>query len=93
MVLIALIGATVHNGYQDEERRQHEYRLPDYIFKALVEAAAQRGKELAKQEIYAEIGKGFTKRILWVFGLGGAAVAFGPGPFDHFRQWLAKLFS
>lgn len=78
------------NGYKGEDRRQHAYRLPDYIFKAIVEASAQRGKELAKEEIFAEIGKGIFRRVLWLLGVGGTgAVIAGT---DSFKGWIKTFF-
>ena len=39
------------------------------------EAIAKRAKEIAMEEIYADIGKGVVKRILWLLGLGSAGLA------------------
>ena len=54
--------------YEGNERR--EIRLSDEE----IEAIARRVKKLAMDEIYAEIGKGVVKRVLWSLGLGGAAI-------------------
>jgi hypothetical protein len=81
----------VINGYNGEERRQHAYRLPDFIFNAIVEAAAQRGKELAKKELYAEIGEGVFRRLLWLFGAGGTAAVIFVAP-DSLKHWIKSFF-
>ena len=55
--------------YKGKERRQY-VQLSDEQF----EAIAERAKEIAKDEIYADIGKGVVKRILWLLGLGGSGI-------------------
>lgn len=61
----------MRNGYTGPERRQD--RLSDEQFQAI----AREAKKLALDEIYAEIGKGVVKRLLWLFGLGtSGAVAW-----------------
>lgn len=51
------------------EDKRH-VRLPedqlDYIIKGV--------KKQAMDEIYADIGKGVVKRILWLLGFGGAGI-------------------
>lgn len=57
------------NNEPDHEERRHirltEHEL-DYIIKGV--------KKQALDEIYAEIGKGLVKRVLWLLGLVGTAV-------------------
>lgn len=55
--------------YKGKERRQY-IQLSDEQF----EAIANRAKEIAKEEIYADIGKGVVKRILWLLGLGSTGL-------------------
>jgi hypothetical protein len=60
------------NGYKGAERRKVS-RLSNEEFHEL----AKEVKKLALDEIYADIGKGVLKRLLWLFGLGGSgAVAY-----------------
>ena len=54
--------------YKGKERR-HYVQLSDEQF----EAIAERAKEIAKEEIYADIGKGVVKRLLWLLGLGSSS--------------------
>jgi hypothetical protein len=62
----------VSHEYKGKERR-HYVQLSDEQF----EAIAERAKEIAKEEIYADIGKGIVKRFLWLLGLGGStAIAY-----------------
>ena len=56
--------------YKGKERR-HYVQLSDEQF----EAIAERAKEIAKEEIYADIGKGVVKRVLWLLGLGTTTLA------------------
>lgn len=61
----------MRNGYTGIERRKS--RLTDEEFHSL----AREIKKLALDEIYADIGKGVVKRLLWLLGLGGSgAVAY-----------------
>jgi len=60
------------NGYNGAERRKVS-RLSNDEFHEL----AREVKKLALEEIYADIGKGVVKRLLWLLGLGGSgAVAY-----------------
>ena len=62
----------MRNGYQGPERRKIA-RLSDEEFLAL----AREVKKQALEDIYAEIGKGVVKRLLWLLGLGSSgAVAY-----------------
>lgn len=61
----------MRNDYHGPERRRS--RLSDEEFHDL----AKEIKKLALGEIYADIGKGVVKRLLWLVGLGGSgAVAY-----------------
>lgn len=55
----------------DETNERRKIRLTeaqlDYIIKGV--------KKQALDEIYAEIGKGVVKRMLWLFGAGGSGLA------------------
>ena len=53
------------NEYKGQERRRY-IQLSNEQF----EAIAHRAKDIAKEEIYADIGKGVVKRFLWLLGLG-----------------------
>jgi len=55
------------NGYKGDERRS----LSDED----IHRIAKEAKNLALEEIYAEIGRGVVKRILWLLGLGASALA------------------
>lgn len=57
----------MRNDYKGQERRKIE-RLSDEEFYDL----AREVKKLALEEIYAEIGKGVVKRVMWLFGLGSS---------------------
>lgn len=62
----------MNNGYNGPERRKPE-RLDEEDFHAI----AEKAKKLALDEIYADIGKGVVKRLLWLLGLGSSgAVAY-----------------
>ena len=62
----------MRNGYTGPERRKIA-RLSEEEFHLL----AREIKRLALEEIYADIGKGVVKRILWLLGLGSTgAVAW-----------------
>jgi len=54
----------------DERKDRRKIRLTedelDYIIKGV--------KKQALDEIYAEIGKGLVKRLLWLFGAGGTGL-------------------
>lgn len=54
----------------NDEKDRRKFRLPedqlDYIIKGV--------KKQAMDEIYADIGKGVVKRILWLLGVGGAGL-------------------
>lgn len=60
--------------YSGPERR-HNIRLSKDDFDTIVEASAMRAKELAKQEMYIEIGKSTLSKMRWILyvGLGAAA--------------------
>lgn len=59
------------NQWEDLRNERRKVRLTedqlDYLVKGL--------KKQIMDEIYADIGKGVVKRILWVLGIGGAALA------------------
>ena len=56
--------------YIGEERRKGP-RLSQGEFHAIV----QEAKKQALDEVYADIGKGVVKRILWLLGIGTTAFA------------------
>lgn len=67
----------MQNGYRGVERR-HSFQLSDEQFESIskraAELAAPKAAELGKKDIYAEIGQGVFRRILWLLGLGGSGL-------------------
>jgi len=59
--------------YNGPERR-HNVQLSDEDFERLTNAAAEKAKEFALQDIYTAVGKSVVSKILWVLGLAAAAV-------------------
>ncbi len=55
----------------DSKDRRHQHLVTD----ANLERIAERAKDLALEQVYADIGKGIVKRFLWLLGLGGSALA------------------
>lgn len=58
------------NDYKGSERRRSNQITNDDI-----ERIAKRAKDLALEEVYADIGKGVVKRLLWILGIGGTGLA------------------
>lgn len=68
-----------------DETERRMGRISQDDFDRLVEAAALRATELAKQQLYIEIGKSTLSKVRWLLyiGLGAAATWFaGLGLFN-----------
>ena len=60
--------------YSGKERRKN-ISISKEDFDAVVEDAAMRAKELAKQELLVEIGKSTLSKMRWVLYVGFGALA------------------
>lgn len=64
--------------YNGPEHRNN-VQLSDEVFEKIVNAAAQRAaplaKELAKQELYIEVGKSTLSKVRWILLAGIAATS------------------